>query len=120
MLNTNYVQTAFESALETLLWSETDDDGNPFGDEYSEFDITGELSTFHQQLRAFIQSNAEDLEGISATSCGYDFVLTRNGHGAGFWDRGYGELGDRLTASCKPYGKCSLYVGDDGLLYLSA
>lgn len=35
---------------------------------------------------------------------GHDFWLTRNGHGAGFWDRGMGALGDRLTAACKPYG----------------
>lgn len=35
---------------------------------------------------------------------GHDFWLTRVGHGAGFWDRGMGELGDRLTDACKPYG----------------
>jgi hypothetical protein len=35
---------------------------------------------------------------------GHDFWLTRNGHGAGFWDRGMGMLGDELTAACKPYG----------------
>lgn len=28
---------------------------------------------------------------------GHDLWLTRNGHGAGFWDRDLGELGDRLT-----------------------
>lgn len=45
---------------------------------------------------------------------GHDFWLTRNGHGAGFWDRGLGELGDRLTAAAKAYGTVDLYVGDDG------
>ena len=28
---------------------------------------------------------------------GHDFFLTQAGHGAGFWDRGLGVLGDRLT-----------------------
>ena len=28
---------------------------------------------------------------------GHDYLLTRDGHGAGFWDRGLGELGDYLT-----------------------
>lgn len=28
---------------------------------------------------------------------GHDLRLTSGGHGTGFWDRGLGELGDRLT-----------------------
>lgn len=35
---------------------------------------------------------------------GHDFYLTREGHGAGFWDRGLGELGDYLTRVAKSYG----------------
>ena len=50
--------------------------------------------------------------------CGHDFFLTRNGHGAGFWDRGYGEVGEEISQICRSgYGECSLYVGDDGRLY---
>ena len=45
---------------------------------------------------------------------GHDFWLTRNRHGAGFWDRGLGELGERLTEACRPYGEVNLYVTDDG------
>ena len=48
---------------------------------------------------------------------GHDFWLTRCGHGAGFWDRGLGRLGDDLTALCKAWGNVDLYVGDDGLVY---
>lgn len=39
-----------------------------------------------------------------AASAGHDFALTRNGHGAGFWDRGLGDLGDRLTRAARAYG----------------
>ena len=49
---------------------------------------------------------------------GHDFWLTRNGHGAGFWDRGLGDLGERLTALCKTYGEKDPYVGDDNKIYL--
>lgn len=35
---------------------------------------------------------------------GHDFWLTRNGHGAGFWDRGLGALGERLSEAAKVYG----------------
>ncbi|AVD99834.1 hypothetical protein SEA_FLAPPER_91 [Gordonia phage Flapper] len=36
---------------------------------------------------------------------GHDFLLTRDGHGAGFWDRGLGDLGDYLTTIAKGYGE---------------
>ena len=48
---------------------------------------------------------------------GHDFYLTREGHGTGFWDRGYGELGDRLSEAVKVYGSANVYIGDDGLIY---
>lgn len=60
-----------------------------------------------------------DLSPITAEQFGHDFWLTRNGHGAGFWDRGLGELGDKLTAMSKPYGESYLYPGDDGRIYVS-
>ena len=39
---------------------------------------------------------------------GHDFLLTRNGHGVGFWERGYGETGDRLTDAAHGFGEWSL------------
>lgn len=44
---------------------------------------------------------------------GHDFWLTRNGHGAGFWDRGYGDAGKKISDAAKGYGEVHLYVGDD-------
>ena len=54
---------------------------------------------------------------------GMDLWLTRNGHGAGFWDRKLGSyngynIGDCLSEACKMLGESYLYEGDDGLLYL--
>ncbi len=49
---------------------------------------------------------------------GHDFWLTRNGHGAGYWDRGL-ENGKELTAAAKTFGTCDLYVGDSGEIYVS-
>lgn len=47
------------------------------------------------------------------------FWLTRNGHGAGFWENDYGteEQCDKLTEACKAFGEFNLYPGDDGRLY---
>jgi hypothetical protein len=69
------------------------------------------------ECRDFIASNAVALVDMSPTQAGHDFWLTRNGHGAGFWDRGLGEVGRRLTDACKPYGSAYLYVGDNGMIY---
>jgi hypothetical protein len=51
-------------------------------------------------------------------SAGHDFWLTRAGHGAGFWDRGFGLVGDALTDRAKEFKECSPYVGDDGKVYI--
>ena len=40
------------------------------------------------------------------------------GHGAGFWDRGLGALGKRLTDASKLYGESDEYVGDDGRIHI--
>lgn len=40
---------------------------------------------------------------------GHDFWLTRNRHGAGFWDRGYpDEVGDALTEAAHAFGEAYL------------
>lgn len=94
-------------------------------------DITSEaMESMRADCGDFLESNAHDLalyagsapslvSGLGMEHAGHDFWLTRNHHGAGFWDRGLGELGDRLTAASHPYGTSDLYVGDDGKLYVS-
>ena len=48
-----------------------------------------------------------------AELAGHDFALTRNGSGAGFWDRGLGEMGDMLTKECEPYGEHRVIIEVD-------
>ena len=36
---------------------------------------------------------------------GHDFYLTRCGHGTGFWDRGLGDLGDKLADAARRCGE---------------
>jgi len=50
----------------------------------------------------------------------HDFWLTRNRHGAGFWDGDYPEeLGKKLTEASHAFGECDLYIGDDGKVHVS-
>ena len=67
----------------------------------------------------FRKANHEDLsQAGSEAQNGHDFWLTRERHGAGFWDRGYPrQLGQRLTDAAHAYGSLELYVGDDDLVY---
>jgi len=51
---------------------------------------------------------------------GHDLWLTRNRHGAGYWDRGYSdEIADALTDAAHKLGESDLYTGYDKRLYLS-
>lgn len=63
----------------------------------------------------------DDVDGYpDARRAGHDLWLTRNGHGAGFWDGDWPEpYGDRLTDAAHAIGPVDAYVGDDGLAYLS-
>lgn len=45
----------------------------------------------------------------------HDFWLTRNGHGAGFWDGDYGDIGGDLTKVVQDYfGECYIFIHEDG------
>ena len=48
-----------------------------------------------------------------------NFWLTRNRHGAGFWDLGLGERGDLLTKWAHSMGELDVYLGDDGYAYFA-
>ncbi len=59
-----------------------------------------------------------DFETLDPDQVAHDFWLTRNRHGAGFWDGDYSEpAGSILTAIAHAFGECNLYLGDDGLIY---
>ena len=113
------------SYLEAALWSSTGEDEEPLDDEHDLTDVSdATLEAARSDLDGFLKANHglitrainnPDYGGMEQV--GHDFWLTRNGHGAGFWDRGLGELGDELTKNTKPFGGVDLYVGDDGKIY---
>jgi hypothetical protein len=123
--------------IECALWSSTDDAGEPLDDTYIEDDIApAALADMAEDCRQFQADNAELLAQYrdaidvphdsmrerrdrAALCAGHDFWLTRNGHGAGFWDRGLGEIGDKLSQAARAWGSSDLYVGDDGKIYVS-
>lgn len=113
--------------IECALWSSTDNaydsGGNPLDSNYDESDLSPECrAEFERECKSFQEANVDDLTAYYATGrdlehAGHDFWLTRNGHGTGFWDRGLGELGERLSKASKVYGSVDLIVGDDGKIH---
>jgi hypothetical protein len=109
-----------DAYTEAALWSSIDDNGKPLNANYDESDLSEDAQTeFRNDCEGFFNGNVADLIAMDAGQAGHDFWLTRNRHGAGFWGRGLGELGERLTESAHVYGTVEIYVGDDGNLYIA-
>lgn len=114
---------AFTQAyIECALWSSTDnaDDsgGLPLDQNYSAQDLSLEsLQGAIKDCANFQEENVVDL-GLAShhashyddRNAGHDLWLTRNGHGAGFWDRDLGAIGERLSKAAKAYGGVDLVV----------
>jgi hypothetical protein len=121
----------------TALWSTNADHLDPEGtgsagsleDHFGPEDIAPEaLESMRADLLSFVenvdpQALAFWEAELGAGQVGQDFWLTRNGHGAGFWDRfgaGVGQaFGRHLTDESKPYGESYLYAGDNGKVHVS-
>jgi hypothetical protein len=130
------MQAFVVSYLETALWSSTDNGyfgandrrnnkrgqengGEPLDKNFSIEDI-GDATRKQAETDCahFVEMAGAKLEGLDANRVAHDFWLTRNGHGAGFWDGDYAEpLGTELTKLSKTFGSFDLYVGDDGKVY---
>lgn len=116
-----------EGYLQAALWSSTDESdesgGEPMDANYDVSDIDPQARTEQrEECIAFLSANALDIRayivfGRPISHAGHDFWLNRNGHGAGFWDRGMGALGDRLSEACKVYGGVNAVVGHDDRIY---
>lgn len=117
--------------MRALLWSECDDDGNPLDtiDAYPSVTlmrrVAHDVYTFMERAEA-MGFDAElhrtgpitDQDGDAWAYAAHDFILTRNHHGAGFWDGDWAEpWGERLTELAHSYGELHCVVGDDGWIY---
>lgn len=71
------------------------------------------VASLQDELEQFISLTEDTLieSKLSAGQIGHDFILSRNGHGTGFWDRGLGEVGESLTKWAQTFGSLeSLYI----------
>ncbi len=113
--------------IEAALWSSTCDDDTPMDSRYSIDDLAPEtLDRIIADCAAFQAANSDSFVYLGSVGrypvdahAGHDFWLTRNGHGAGFWDGDWSEpSATQLTDAAHKCGEVYLYAGDDGRLYL--
>jgi len=136
------VDTVTNSYLEAAVWSSldhniVDEHGNSpdLSERYRISDFTDEsydkakadCKRFLELLKATPCDGCTDLyEAAIWMTCesevGHDFWLTRNGHGAGFWDGDYDEYGDAicevLYAEFGRYNEFNIWADVSGKLHL--
>ena len=104
--------------LACALWASSTDSGEPLDGEYSVGDFSpeclgkmrGECLDFWKQAGALLCDDTCKVDQW-ASQAGHDFWLTRNRHGAGFWDGDWNEpAATELTKLAHGFGEVSLYV----------
>lgn len=104
-----------ESYFEAALWSTVDAETGEALDNIADVEDIARLMPqwYNEQLNdiaGFRRDNWQLLElvkaehGATDAQNGHDFWLTRERHGVGFWDRGYGDVGDELSKEAEVYG----------------
>jgi hypothetical protein len=118
----------FDSYVETALWSSNDESdesgGEPLDDNYGPEDLSprtedkmvADCKKFLDRAWPLLEEAPSRIRGYPVMeAAGHDFWLTRNHHGAGFWDGDWPEpLGEELTEIAHKFGETNLYVGENG------
>jgi len=115
------IEDKFSRAYITAaLWSTNDEEGEPLDAKYGISDLApatlvgmlGDCADFQAKHHELLDQAGDEEQN------GHDYWLSRNGHGAGFFDRGYpDEVGEVLQDLARKEGEVNLYVGDDGKIY---
>lgn len=116
--------------IKCAFWSSTHpDDDEPLDENYGWEDLTSEAQLqFFEDCVTFMEAHAETIKDeleakpvlevpdihYKFEQAGQEFWLTRNRHGAGFWDGDWSEaVGKLLTDYSHQCGECNLYPIDN-------
>lgn len=111
--------------MDAALFAATDEtrDGIPLDRNYTTKDFAPETITRMESdcLLFYTLGNLEDMTNEQLKKAGHHFLLTRNRHGAGFWDGDWPEpQATTLTELAHTFLESDLYLGEnDNLIYLS-
>ncbi len=92
----------------------TNDAVGPLDDRFGPEHIDpAEMQGMLEDCAKFQRENKDDI-GSRDDEAGNDFWLTRNRHGAGFWDGDWPEPAAlRLTSAARAFGEYNLEIGDE-------
>ena len=111
------------ATIEALYFTDTGDDGQPSSDTElapeTLLNLEADCRSFWHYFGCYVVlAECNQPDHTRPAQAGHDFWLTRNGHGAGFWDGDWdAPYSDILTEGSKLYGEFETYQGDDGLIY---
>lgn len=107
--------------LIAALWSSNDVDETPLDKNYGIEDVSeAAIEESKKDIAKFKELAGSILDDLDEDQVAHDVWLTRNRHGAGHWDRGYEKsISDKLTTISHQLGEKTMYVGDDGKIYIS-
>jgi hypothetical protein len=122
------IEKVLKHYIVAALWS-SNDESTPEGGElldknFDESDIDeGTLEKMREDVTRFVNENHKALSTWSGEQtmieeqAGHDFWFDRNGHGVGFWEPEWGDVGEQLSKSATKFGEVFLFVNDDGKIY---
>jgi hypothetical protein len=110
-------------AISTLIWSEGIKPGTRLSNDLLDR-ISQDWNRFREQAEALgfdaIEHRATMIDpnqGDEWDYAAHDFILTRNHHGAGFWDGDWhAPWGEKLTALAHSFPQVETYLDDDEVL----
>jgi hypothetical protein len=96
--------------IECALWTDAPDDRAGILAEETRRTMKADAEAFYNAHATLIENNPRQ--------AGHAFWLTRNRHGAGFWDGDWPEpMATVLTEASHAAGERDLYCDSDGLIY---
>lgn len=107
------IDQTFEGYIKAILFTENIRKEKKLSQELldqARIDVT----EFCEKVADILEEDDTDFEQL-----GIDFWLTRNRHGAGFWNGDWPINGDRLTEIAESFGERWIYKGDDKKFYCS-
>ena len=107
--------------IDALLWSSVNNDAEEeqYFDElangYEDFDVESQ-ERIDKDCKDFLEKALKFIPEDSFEQAGHDFALTRNDHGAGFWDREdeYGQdAAEKLNILATSFGEVYLFYDSE-------
>ncbi len=117
--------SAAQHAVECLLWSSDTYAAYPAEDlvelvtkEWEDFRERAEAMGFDAVEHRLLM--IDPTQGDEWAAAAHDFIMTRNGHGTGFWEAGrwHAPWNQKLTALAKEYGPLDVWIDDENEAHL--